>query len=107
VAGVTNEDLWPILKELQPYRPPDWTQASKNVWSEVSVPFDPNLAFPRKAQQVLGPHAFALSDENRSVLDDHVWAWQLWSGGNRTVILLTLEGQWDLADIRAIPYPGG
>jgi hypothetical protein len=55
---------------------------------------------------VLGPHAFALSTENRSVINDHVWAWQLWSDGSRTVILMTLEGQWDLADIRAITYPG-
>jgi len=73
----------------------------------ISVPFDPNLAFPRKAQQVLGPRAFALSTEHRSVVNDHVWAWQLWSDGDRTVILLTLEGQWDLAAIRAMPYPGG
>jgi hypothetical protein len=108
-AGVTNEDLWPILKELRPWQPvteADWTQAGQKVWSEVSVPFDPNLAFPRKAQEVLGPHSIALSTEQRSVINDHVWAWQLWSDGNRTVILLTLEGEWDLADIRAITYPG-
>jgi len=52
-AGVTNEDLWPMLKELRPWRPvteADWAQASYKTWS-----VDPNLAFPRKAQQVLGP----------------------------------------------------
>jgi len=109
-AGVTNEDLWPILKELRPRRPvteADWTRASQKIWSEASVPFDPNLAFPRKAQEVLGPHAFALSTEHRSVINDHVWAWQLWSDGNRTVILLTQEGHWDPGDIRIISYPGG
>jgi hypothetical protein len=55
---------------------------------------------------VLGLHAFALSTEHRSVINDNVWAWQLWSDGNQTVILLTLEGEWGLADIRTIAYPG-
>jgi hypothetical protein len=108
-AEVTNEDLWPILKDLHPWRPvteADWMRASQQAWSEVSVAFDPNLAFPRKAQEVLGPNAFALSTEHRSAINDHVWAWQLWSDGDRTVILLTLEGEWGLADIRAIAYPG-
>lgn len=82
-------------------------RASQKIWSQASVPFDPNLAFPRKAQDVLGPHAFALCTENRCVIDDRVWAWRLWSHGNRTVILLTQEGHWDPGEIRIISYPGG
>jgi len=30
------------------------------------------------------------------------WAWQLWSDGSRTIMLMALEGQWGLADIRVI-----
>jgi hypothetical protein len=108
-AMVTDQELWPVLKALRPWRPvteTDWSRAGEAAWAQVAVSTNPDVAFPRKAREVLGTGAFALSDEQHAAIDDHAWAWQLWSDGNKVVILMAQEGHWDLAEIRVVPHPG-
>ncbi|MBI3536527.1 MAG: hypothetical protein HY070_03035 [Chloroflexi bacterium] len=105
-AGVTNRDLWQLLKTLRPHgeQPDlyDWQAASAHAWELVGTITNPLNAFPKKANQVLGAHAIALGDERRMQLNDYAWAWQLWTNGEKTVVLLAQEGKWGMDEIHVV-----
>ncbi len=115
-AGLPSTDCpgpaWPIqLKPLLLDRDPDepplpqWEEATRVAWQSLIVSHNPDFAFPHKAAQVLGLDAFALSDETRFELDGITWVKQLWSDGTEIKMLLTMEGQWGLDEIRVVPAP--
>lgn len=104
-AGAAAEP-WGML-DRDPQRPPapSWEEAAQVAWQSLIVSHNPDFALPRKAVQVLGPAAFALSDEAYFELGGATWVRQLWSDGIEVRMLLTMEGQWGLDDIRVVEAP--
>ncbi len=109
-AGVTRREIWQMLKMLEPCgvvktesaTSADWQAAAARAWQIAAVPSNPDFAFPKKAWQVLGVNAIALSEEQRMHANGYVWAWQLWTDGKKTVVLMTQDGHWEMDEIRAI-----
>ncbi|MBS1251039.1 MAG: hypothetical protein MAG451_00068 [Anaerolineales bacterium] len=99
--------LKPVLLDRDPDAPPlpAWEEATRVAWQSLIVSHNPDFAFPEKALQVLGPAAFALSDEARFDVGGTTWVRQLWSDGVEVKMLLTIEGQWGMDDIRVVPAP--
>ncbi len=114
-AGVTRRELWGILKNLEPCgemksaaaSDADFSAAGARAWQIAAVPMPPDFAFPKKARQMLGAHALALNDEQRMYANGLMWAWQLWTNGAQTVVLITQDGKWGMDEIRAVSKEEG
>lgn len=81
-----------------------WREAARVAWQSLIVGHNPEFAFPQKARRVLGPQAFALSDELYFELAGTTWVRQLWTDGERVKMLLTEAGRWEMDQIRVVPF---
>ncbi|MSP12798.1 MAG: hypothetical protein EXR62_07555 [Chloroflexi bacterium] len=84
-----------------------WQTAFSLAWQSVKVAHIPDFDLPKKAKQVLGPHAFALSDEKYFEVGTASFVHQLWSDGAVVKMLVAEKPHFELDQIRVDPATGG